>query len=621
MRRPEKLDKYEVLEELGRGGFGVVYKVRHPKLKVFRAIKLLHAVGDAEQVREAVLQAGLEHERIVNVLDVGEYQGRPFWVMELLEGGGLDRLVSKGPLPGERALRIGRDLALALDAAHKKGVVHRDLKPANVLLNSEGRAKVTDFGLARIMEEGQSHHSRMAGTVSYLAPEQLHGQATPKSDLWSLGCVLFEMLTGKRPFEMTSDFDTMRAIADSAAPDLSLLLPQAPRDLPLLIRRLLSKEPEQRPESAADVAQSLSRIMEQPWNKGTKADQPGNTLVIDDWSMFRGDASRSGALSPGLRYPLKEVWRFKAEAPITASPAICRGRVFIGDTAGVLMALDLMSGGLLWRYRGQGAAYPSPSAVGTAVLFCTVEGEVYALQAATGRLVWQSSLEAQVSASPLLSEHGVFVGNMAGELCRLDPVDGHLLKKWPGTGAVEASPLLVMDQVFWLTSTGLIQALDVVQDEVIWQKELGQGAEASPAYYGGKLFTLCRDGLAACLDAVSGESIWRTELGELSVATPVVDQTGLWCVTMSGEVICLDPGNGQEIWRSKARAAVSASPALDNTYLVVADRSGGLNLFKRQDGGLVHRWEMASPVSASPAIWREVLISGDLAGNITAWAS
>ena len=614
MKHPEFLDKYQIVEELGRGGYGTVYKALHPDLMVYRAIKLLHSAVDPEQVKEAVLQARLEHERIVHVLDVGLYNERPFWVMEFMEGGSLEQLIAQGPLSLEQVFVIGRDLALGLAAAHDKGIIHRDLKPANVLLNNSGRAKMTDFGLARLSDGDNPLHTRVAGTVSYLAPEQLKGNALPQSDLWSLGCVLYEMACGQRAYFAQSDYEIMRAVAEGPIPDLEVLRHD---ELAGLIRGLMKKDPRQRPGRAQDVAKALAGMESYSGAPG-QAPPPPTMEELEDWPMLQARPERTGAILPSLRPPLKEVWRYQSEAAISASPAICRGRLFCADMEGALIALDLLTGKTLWRYQAQGAMHPSPVAFGTAALFCSSRGEVYALDAGTGSVIWRTSLGHAVSATPLLSHTGVFIADLEGGLNRLDPVDGHIQTVWPGPEPIEASLLEADGRIIWINRNGLVRVLDAGLGEITWSLDLEMTVEAPPACQQGSLFILGREGVLVSLDAVSGSPRFRCDLGSMAVAAPVVDHNRVICVLLSGEVVCLDSVMGHERWRCDLGAAVSAAPALGWQNLVVCDRSSGVTICSRE-GKRLFRLEMHAPIAAAPVIWRDLVLACDLSGLVKAW--
>ena len=174
------IGKYQVERSLGRGEFGQVFLAKHPTLPLYRAVKLFNAAGQGEDfLREARLQAGLEHERIVKIVDVGLHLERPYLVMEHAPGGGLDALLASGPLEPSRAAALAGDVALALEQAHADSVVHRDLKPGNILLDKNGRAKVADFGLARLLTRNASHQTRLAGTPKLHGPGAVKGRGLP----------------------------------------------------------------------------------------------------------------------------------------------------------------------------------------------------------------------------------------------------------------------------------------------------------------------------------------------------------------------------------------------------------------------------------------------------------
>ncbi len=210
---------YEVLEELGRGGMGVVYKARQRTLDRVVALKMILAgdfAGPEEVARlrkEAEALGRLQHPNIVQIFEVGEAAGRPFCALEYVEGGALDRKLAGAPQPPREAAALVETLARAVHAAHQRHVVHRDLKPANILLTADGVPKITDFGLAkRLDEEGRTASGAVMGTPSYMAPEQARGRAGevgPAADVYALGAILYELLTGRPPFRAETPLDTM----------------------------------------------------------------------------------------------------------------------------------------------------------------------------------------------------------------------------------------------------------------------------------------------------------------------------------------------------------------------------------------------------------------------------
>jgi len=262
---------YEVESVIGTGGMGVVYRARHLKLDRWVAIKmvLLGAHASREEMacllREAQDVAALRHPNIVQVYDVAEHDGFPYFAMELLEGGDLARTLQGKPLAARDAAELVRVLAGAVHAAHLGGIVHRDLKPGNILLSSDETPKVGDFSLARRLDTDSTivTQARQGGTPSYMAPEQAAGDSSalqPAVDIYSLGAILYELLTGRPPFKAESSSETRRqVITDDPVPPAQLNS-RVPRDLETICLKCLQKEPARRYETAADLADDLERF-------------------------------------------------------------------------------------------------------------------------------------------------------------------------------------------------------------------------------------------------------------------------------------------------------------------------------------------------------------------------
>jgi hypothetical protein len=260
---------YEVLGLLGRGGMGVVYQARQVQADRLVALKMiLHAEHTGADGRtrfqsEARAVARLQHPHIVQVYEVGEHNGLPFFSLELCAGGGLDRKLAGTPLEARPAAALVEKLARAMQAAHQAHIIHRDLKPANVLLTAEGEPKITDFGLAkRLDEQGRTQTGVVMGTPSYMAPEQAGGgkEVGPAADVYALGAILYECLTGRPPFKAATVMDTLyQVIHDEPVPP-SQLQSKVPRDLETICLKCLHKEPGKRYATAAALADDLGRF-------------------------------------------------------------------------------------------------------------------------------------------------------------------------------------------------------------------------------------------------------------------------------------------------------------------------------------------------------------------------
>jgi hypothetical protein len=268
---PVHVPGYEVLAALGEGGMGVVYQARQVAADRVVALKMVrggeHASADARARFRTEIQAvaRLQHPHIVQVHEVGEHDGRPFFSMEYCPGGGLDRKLAGAPLEPAEAARLAEALARAVHAAHLRQVVHRDLKPANVLLTADGTPKISDFGLARKLDEvGQTQTGEIVGTPSYMAPEQVGGSPKgvgPAADVWALGVILYECLTGRPPFKAATPLGTLgQVLRDDPVPPRRLQ-PGTPRDLETVCLKCLEKDPKKRYATAEALAEDLRRFL------------------------------------------------------------------------------------------------------------------------------------------------------------------------------------------------------------------------------------------------------------------------------------------------------------------------------------------------------------------------
>jgi predicted Ser/Thr protein kinase/tetratricopeptide (TPR) repeat protein len=263
---------YEVEAVLGRGGMGVVFRARQLRLGRVVALKMALAeayAGPRERERfqrEAEAVAALRHPNIVQIYDVGDSEGRPYFTMEYVEGGSLAQKLAGTPQPARQAAALLATLAGAVQAAHQSRVVHRDLKPANVLLTADGTPKITDFGLARRLDgpAGLTRTGTALGTPSYMAPEQVGGPSSavgPAVDIYALGAILYELLTGRPPFRGASVLETLEYVSTTEPVPPSRLVPMVPRDAETITLKCLQKEPARRYGSAAALAEDLRRFL------------------------------------------------------------------------------------------------------------------------------------------------------------------------------------------------------------------------------------------------------------------------------------------------------------------------------------------------------------------------
>ena len=264
---------YELLDEVARGGMGVVYRARQASLNRTVALKMILAgqfasPADVQRFRtEAEAAANLQHPNIVTIHEVGEHEGRHYFSMDYVEGKNLAALLKEqGPLPATRAAELAKTLAEAVHYAHQRGTLHRDLKPQNILMDSEGRPRITDFGLAKRLQAADTLTATGAvmGSPSYMSPEQAQGRndlVGPASDVYSLGAVLYEMLTGRPPFLGDSPMATLHKVVNDEPPRLRSGAAATPTDLETIRLKCLEKDPSRRYPTARALAEDLARFL------------------------------------------------------------------------------------------------------------------------------------------------------------------------------------------------------------------------------------------------------------------------------------------------------------------------------------------------------------------------
>jgi eukaryotic-like serine/threonine-protein kinase len=324
----EKLGRYEIRSKIGAGGMGEVYLAQDTKLDRKVALKILPADLAANQdrmrrfVQEAKAAAALNHPNIATVYEIGESDGVNFIAMEFIDGVTLREKIHQERTELRKLLRFLQHAAEGLAKAHAAGIVHRDLKPDNIMITRDGHAKILDFGLAKLIEQppvpgGDSGEAATAvmpqhstpgvimGTVGYMSPEQAQGKTNEidqRSDIFSFGCILYEAVTGKKPFEGDSVVKSLHMVIYESAPSITELNPSAPSDLQRIVRRCLAKDPDERYQSIKEVAIELKELRRELQGAGidTTVTPPSRSETT---TSTGGEGTRSQSLSPTTGTP------------------------------------------------------------------------------------------------------------------------------------------------------------------------------------------------------------------------------------------------------------------------------------------------------------------------------
>jgi predicted Ser/Thr protein kinase len=504
-----KIPGYEVLEQLGQGGMGVVYKVRQVSLNRLVALKMILAGAHASEEltarfrSEAEVVARLQHPGIVQIHEIGDHEGTPFFSLEFVSGGSLAEQIKETAMPARAAARLVESLARTMHYAHEHGILHRDLKPANVLLSEDGQPKITDFGLAKHLEKpaGQTRTGEVLGTPSYMAPEQAGGRKDigPAADVYALGAILYELLTGRPPFQADNPLDTLLQVLERDPVPVRQLNPKVPCDLETICLKCLRKEPGQRFGSALQLADDLRRFLD---DEPIQARPPGPLERANRWVRRHQVLSVAFTLTgvavflflnlypllPAQYFGLDRVKRsafFWAVLPLAAVVLAAFGRADRRVLA--FGALPLALGAGLWWYFRLGGRLD-------------LEGRTWLLYALTGIIL---------------------LGTVIGVLLR--GWRGALFWHWPGIAVFAAVGWLLDGSVRPLMAGafyGLL--LGLISRVVAWSLNREAAASALGAVLGACAALVLADGNAMQLGAylaASGLGVWnRANLTLFSIA-------------------------------------------------------------------------------------------------------
>ncbi|MFM9961027.1 MAG: serine/threonine protein kinase [Planctomycetaceae bacterium] len=352
-----RIGQYELLSEIARGGMGVVYKARQAGLNRIVALKMTLAgaiAGEEERRRfqvEAETAGRLNHPGIVPIYEIGEHDGLPFFSMSFVEGPSLKALLADGPLPPRRAAELLASMADAVEYAHSQGIVHRDLKPQNVLIDTNGRPHITDFGLARQVatDSNLTATGQVLGTPSFMPPEQAAGRISdigPTSDVYSLGATLYCLITGRPPFQAANVIDTLKQVCETEPAPPRLINPEIDHDLQTICLKCLRKEQNQRYASAAELADDLRHFL-----KGEPIEAHSlNLLERVAWTLERSRDVREFAPYSRLFFTFAAI----VLVIEMVGYKLFLDRVSVEVFAGVQSLRFVQFGLAIWHYRREG---------------------------------------------------------------------------------------------------------------------------------------------------------------------------------------------------------------------------------------------------------------------------
>lgn len=609
-------NRYKIAAVLGGGGMGTVYQARDLNFTDVRrlvAIKEMHTLATDGALRASMLKtfrreanilAALSHPAIVKIYDYFDLNDRAYLVMEYVNGSDLELLITKTKdLPVDKIIEWAIDLCDVLEYLHSQKpdpIVFRDMKPSNVMIDSLGRVRLIDFGIAKTFVSGVKH--TMIGTEGYSAPEQYKGDVTPQSDIYSLGATLHHLLTRKDPrLEPPFSFHE-RPIQDynlNASPGLVRIIEKA-----------LSFKAEDRYRSCGDMKADLEALRYRALNVAPPA-MPG-----------AGSAAAAGRASPSTEYfgsegstgAIQPRWTFKTEDEIRCSPSAVKDLAFVGSYDSNVWALNLENGELVWKYATKAGIASSPviDETNRLVMFGSEDNTFYALDYRGGRLSWSHQTKDRVRGTPRVEHGHVFFGSDDGKIYALGAANGRSLWAFDTTAPVRGRPFVTNDLVICGSETGEIFALSLSGARK-WSYRTKRGVISSPYVdKEGICYIGSSDGFLYAMDVTNGYNSWRFRTNGPIISSPVEHKGLVYFTSADGYVYALNAQTSREKWKFQTDKPLVASPIIHNDAIYVGGTDEYFYCLSADTGKELWKFKTNGAITATACIIGDVILVGSL---------
>ncbi|GIW01180.1 serine/threonine-protein kinase [Roseiflexus sp.] len=592
--------RYVIEGTLGIGGMSVVYRGRDLRFKdVVRpcAIKEMYQSAPDSNTRllnlknferEAGLLATLQHPAIPKVFDFFEENGRVYLILELIQGKDLETVLeeAKGPLPEERVARWAVQLCEVLSYLHNQQpepIVFRDMKPSNVMVTSDDRIVLIDFGIARSLVRTRG---TVIGTEGYSPPEQYKGIAEPQSDLYALGATLHHLLTASDPRTETPFTFHERPLRQ--------LNPQISPEFAAVIEKALSYDMKTRWASADEMRLALLQT------PTLRSGQSGGTVAA------KGAPRLSNAATTEL------VWRFVCEDEVRSSPCLSNGMVFVGCYDTNLYAIDAGRGEFRWKYATEGGISSSPAVWNDIVIVGSEDGAVYACEIRRGALRWTFRTSKPVRASPRVLERVIFIGSDDQHFYAIDGLRGAQIWKYRTWMPIRSSACIAGESVYFGGGDGFVYALNIKNGGVRWKQRTQQPVISSPAFAENMVIVGSMDHMLYALDSEGGWPVWKYRTNHYVNSSPFVFGTRVFVGSVDGNLYAIELKNGKLAWKYDTGSQITSSPRVEQGRVYFGAADGCVYCLDAANGSLIWRYETQGPVVSSPAIGEGVVYIGSL---------
>ena len=622
-------NRYKIVAVLGGGGMGTVYQARDlnfTDVKRLVAIKEMHTLATDSALRASMLKtfrreanilAALSHPAIVKIYDYFDLNDRAYLVMEYINGSDLELLIGKTKdLPTEKIIEWAIDLCDVLDYLHSQKpdpIVFRDMKPSNVMIDSLGRVRLIDFGIAKTFISGVKH--TMIGTEGYSAPEQYKGDVTPESDIYSLGATLHHLLTRKDP-RLEPPF----SFHERPIPDFN---PNVNPGLVSIIEKALNFKIEDRFHSCAEMKEALeglryrgaitvaaptpaaAPVLPTQSHSSSVAATPPRTNGAAGTEYFEGDVA-TGEIQPR--------WIFKTEDEIRCSPTAIKDLAFVGSYDSNVWALNIETGEQVWKYPTKAGIASSPVVDETnrMVMFGSEDGNFYALDYRGGRLSWTHNTKDRIRSAARVEHGHVFFGSDDGKIYALGAANGRVLWSYDTTAPVRGRPFVTNELVICGSETGEVFALSLSGARK-WSYRTKRGVISSPYVdKEGICYIGSSDGYMYALDVTNGYNSWRFRTNGPIISSPVEAKGLVYFSSADGFVYAVNSQSSREKWKFQTDKPLVASPIVHKDSVYIGGTDEYFYCLNADTGKERWKFKTNGAITATAFITSDVILVGSM---------
>ena len=579
-------ERYEILGVQGVGGMGAVYRARDLRFSSVTkivAVKEMNNTAPDPRVRRISLQnfereanilASLSHPAIPKIFDYFSEANRSYLILEFVEGQTLESLVEerRQPFSPEEVVEWGLQVCdvLAYLHGHEPPVIFRDLKPGNLMLRTDGRLMVIDFGIAKLFEHGQ--RGTMIGTEGYSPPEQYRGVAEPRGDLYALAATMHHLLSGRDPrLEPPFTFHER---------PIQLFNANIPETLEAIVSKCLAYDLQERYSSAKEMGMALNNVFPHNARSAASLGTPQFTPAQD----------------------LKPRWTFRCEDEVRSSPRVAEGVLFVGSYDTNLYALDAENGSFLWKFPTEAGIVSRPCVDGDLVLFGSEDSNIYAVSRRTGERVWACNTGGRIRSSARVEYGHCFIGSDDGCLYAVNLQFGRVAWVFQSAGPIRSTPLMAGEVIYLGSDDGYAYALDMGSGHVKWKYSTPRRITSSPVADENLIILGSADGYLYALNAGAGWPVWRFRTRGPVLSSPVVEAGIVYVGSADGHLYAVEASSGRERWKYDTGAPVTSSPAIGEGLVYIGSNDEAVHAVDVKKGDRVWRYATGGPIPSSPIV-------------------